>query len=71
MNLADIDLGSLTIPAFVAIFTAGWSCCRLYLVKPLEARVKALEARDADYRQGIDEELRGYRQQLLNQRVSG
>lgn len=64
MNLSDIDLGALTIPAFVAIFGMGWTACRVYLVKPLEKRVEGLEARDQAYRKEVDEELRAYRQRV-------
>jgi len=64
MNLSDIDLGALTIPAFVAIFTLGWGACVRYLVKPLEKRIETLEARDVAYRLAVDEELKGYRQRV-------
>ncbi len=71
MTLSDIalDLGALTIPVFAAIFGAGWTACRLYLVKPLEKRVTHLEAQDEAYRREKDEELRALRQ--LIQRVPG
>lgn len=63
MNLSDIDPG-ITVPAFIAAFTAGWGACRIYLVKPLEKRVEGLEARDQAYRKEVDEELRAYRQRV-------
>lgn len=62
MNLPDMtSLGTLGVPAFVAIFGLGWTACRIYLVKPLEKRVEVLEARDEAYRKQVDEELRSYR----------
>lgn len=63
--MPDVDLGSLTIPIFAAIFAAGWTACRVYLVKPLERRVAALEARDEAYRKAVDDELRSYRLKVL------
>ena len=65
MGMPDLSsLGSLGVPAFAAIFLLGWGACRLYLVKPLEMRVKALEDRDAAYRKQVDEELQMYRQKV-------
>lgn len=67
MDLTSIDFGATTIPVFIATFAAGWTACRIYLVKPLEKRVETLEARDEAYRKSVDEELRTYR----NLRVPG
>lgn len=66
MDLPDLSgLGALGVPAFAAIFGMGWIACVFYLVKPLEARVKALEERDEAYRKEVDAELRQYRQKVL------
>ena len=64
MNLADIELGAGTIPAFITVFGMGWAACVRYLVKPLEKRVEGLEARDQIYRKEVDEELKAYRQRV-------
>lgn len=61
MDLSALDFGATTIPVFIATFVAGWTACRVYLVKPLEKRVEVLEARDEAYRKAVDEELRSYR----------
>ena len=61
MDLSALDFGATTIPVFIATFAAGWTACRVYLVKPLERRVETLEARDEAYRKQVDEELRNYR----------
>lgn len=65
MDLTSIDFGATTIPVFIATFAAGWTACRVYLVKPLERRVEVLEARDEAYRKDVDEQLRAYRSQRV------
>lgn len=43
--MPDIDLGALTIPVFAAIFSAGWTACQTFVVKPLRETVDKHEAR--------------------------
>ena len=43
--MPDIDLGALTIPVFAAIFSAGWSACQVFIVKPLRETIDELKGR--------------------------
>ncbi len=58
MNGIDLDLGALTIPVFVAIFSAGWTACLAIKVKPLTERITVLEEKEKTVDEAKDEELK-------------
>lgn len=55
--MPTVDLGALTIPAFAAIFGAGWLACVRILVQPMKERLSALEARLAEIEKERDTRL--------------
>lgn len=64
--MTELDLSAINFGAAAGIFTAGWMACMVYIVKPLNKRIEALEARDEANRRAIDEELRELRKKVLS-----
>lgn len=66
MDMPDLSaLGTLGVPAFVAIFLLGWKAHDLIVGKPLLKRVEALEEDVEVYRKEKDAELIALRQKVL------
>lgn len=45
MDMPDLNLGALTIPAFATIFGAGWLSCHRFIATPLKERLDKLETK--------------------------
>lgn len=65
MDLPDLNLGALTIPAFATIFAAGWLSCHRFIATPLKERLDKLEAKLDRIEEENGEELRALRERLL------
>ena len=40
-----LDLTALTVPVFAGVWGMGWGACYVTLVKPMQARLSALETK--------------------------
>lgn len=62
--MPDVDLGALTIPAFAAIFSAGWTSYHVFIGRELRSRVERMETRMDEIEKEDREELATLRQKL-------
>lgn len=63
--MPDVNLGALTIPVFTAIFGAGWTACYTFIVRPMEARLTKLEAKQDSIEEERNRELAELRRKVL------
>lgn len=65
MDIPDLSgLGALGVPAFVAIFLAGWKACDLIIVKDLRKDVADLREEVEENRREKDTELLALREKV-------
>jgi hypothetical protein len=52
-----LDLTALTVPVFAGVWGMGWGACYVTLVKPMQARLSAMETKLATIETGKDQHI--------------